>query len=103
MYTDEILKALANPHRRLMLDWLRSPREHFPPPLPEHADLPGACATYIFEKSGLAQATASQYLSQLESVGLIIRTRHGRWTFYRRDEAAISCALETLKSALGAT
>lgn len=101
MDIDTILKVLANPHRRLMLDWLRAPREHFPDPLPEHADLPGACATYIYEKSGLSQATVSQYLGQLESAGLVKRTRHGRWTFFNRDEDAIKDALDALKSTFG--
>jgi DNA-binding transcriptional ArsR family regulator len=101
MDIDATLKALSNPHRRLMLDWLRAPREHFPAPLPEHADLPGACATYVYEKSGLSQATVSQYLGQLESAGLIKRTRHGRWTFFSRDEDAVASALDALKATLG--
>ena len=102
MQIDLILKALANGHRRQMLEWLRNPRAHFPAPLPEHADLPGACATYIFEKSDLSQATVSQYLHQLEHAGLIKRERHGRWTFFSRNEAAIAEAMNMIRSAVGA-
>lgn len=101
MEMDLILKALANPHRRQILEWLRSPRAHFPPPLPEHADLPGACATYIYERSGLSQATVSQYLSLLEHAGLVRKERHGRWTFFSRDEEAIARALSALAVEIG--
>lgn len=101
MNTDEITKALANSHRRLMLKWLKDPRAYFPPALPEHANLPGACASYIYEKSELSQGTVSQYLSQLERAGLIIRSRHGKWTFFHRDEAAIAQALDAIKSDIG--
>ncbi|MGL4320136.1 MAG: ArsR/SmtB family transcription factor [Paracoccaceae bacterium] len=103
MDVDLILKAIANPHRRQMLAWLSKPRAHFPDPLPEHADLPGACVSYIYEKSVLSQATTSQYLHQLEQAGLITRSRHGRWTFFHRNEAAIAQALEALRTQLGAS
>lgn len=101
MNTDEITKALANAHRRQMLKWLKTPRAYFPPALPEHADLPGACASYIYEKSELSQGTVSQYLSQLERAGLIIRTRHGKWTFFHRNEAAIAAAFNAIKADIG--
>ncbi|MEM9732932.1 MAG: helix-turn-helix domain-containing protein [Pseudomonadota bacterium] len=100
MNIDDTIQALANPHRRLMLAWLKRPREHFPPALPEHAHLPGACSTYIFEKSDLSQGTVSQYLAQLERAGLIVRSRHGKWTFFHRDEAAITKAFGALRSEL---
>lgn len=96
MNEDALLKALANSHRRGFLEWLREPRKHFPPPLEEHAGLPGACASYIFEKSDLSQPTVTQYLQMLEGAGLLCRHRHGRWTFYSRDEAAIAEAAERL-------
>jgi DNA-binding transcriptional ArsR family regulator len=105
MNEDDILRALGNPHRRKLLEWLREPRVHFPPPLPEHEHLPGACATYIFEKSHLSQPTISQYLQMLERAGLLCSERNGRWTFYCRNESGIAAAqallsriLEPLKS-----
>ncbi len=101
MDVDEITRALANAHRRLMLKWLKEPRTYFPPALPEHEDLPGACASYIYDKSELSQGTVSQYLSQLERAGLIVRARHGKWTFFHRDEAAIAAALNAIKVDIG--
>ena len=84
-----------------MLEWLREHQKHFPPPLPEHAALEGACATYIFEKSDLSRAKTTQYLQQLEQAGLVIRSRHGKWTFYSRNEEAIDEALDALTATLG--
>jgi DNA-binding transcriptional ArsR family regulator len=92
MNEDLILKALGNPHRRKLLEWLAAPRLHFPPPLREHEHLAGACATYIFEKSGLSQPAVTQYLQMLEAAGLLNRERHGRWTFYSRNEGGIALA-----------
>ena len=101
MEVNLVLSALANPHRRQILDWLRAPRRHFPPPLPEHRDLPGVCASHIFEKSELSQPTVSQYLQILERAGLLRRRRHGRWTFYSRDEAGIAQARALIDDLLG--
>ncbi len=89
---DETYTALANAHRRQLLYWLKEPRKHFPPCLPEHRDLPGVCASYIFAKSELSQPTVSQYLHMLERVGLVKRARHGRWTFFSRHEEGIAQA-----------
>lgn len=100
MKIDQVLKVLGNAHRRELLAWLKNPRENFPPALPEHKDLEGACATYIYQKSSLSQATVSQYLNALENVGLLKRERHGQWTFFSRDEAAIKQASQMIEQAL---
>jgi len=70
------------------------------PPLPEHADLAGVCVGYIQEKSGLSQSTISTYMSALRSAGLVVSERHGQWTFYRRNEAAIVATLDELSGEL---
>lgn len=101
MNIDLILKALANRHRRQILDWLRSPSEHFPPPLAEHRGIPGACASYIFQKSELSQPTVTQYLQLMEQAGLVRRERHGQWTFYSRNEAGIAAAFAIVGEAMG--
>ncbi|WP_422365568.1 ArsR/SmtB family transcription factor [Pelagibius sp.] len=88
MEFDKALAALNNPVRRQILAWLKK-RSNFPPALPEHADLDGVCVAYIQEKAGLSQSTISNYMGLLKQAGLVISERHGQWTFYRRDEAAI--------------
>ena len=100
MNIDDIIKVLDNGHRREILSWLKEPRKNFPQPLPEHENLPGACASYIFQKASLSQATVSQYLAALERAGLVTRSRHGQWTFFARNEAAIAQAAEMLSAEL---
>ena len=50
-------------------------------------------------KTGLAQATVSTYMAELERAGLVRSTRVGKWTHYRRDEERIA----QLVSELGQT
>lgn len=50
----------------------------------------GVCVTYIQKKAGLSQSTISHYMGLLKDAGLVISKRHGQFTFYRRDEDAIS-------------
>ncbi|MEO0473906.1 MAG: winged helix-turn-helix domain-containing protein [Bacteroidota bacterium] len=96
----EINKVLANQTRMSILQWLKAPARHFPP----HKELghfdDGVCVQYIGEKAGLSQSTISQYLSSMQKAGLIIPTRHGKWTYYKRNEAVISQYLQSLQEQL---
>lgn len=89
------LAALNNPVRRQILIWLKD-RSNFPPALEEHADLDGVCVGYIREKAELSQSTISNYMGLLKDAGLVLSERHGKWTFYRRDEAAITALMIAL-------
>jgi ArsR family transcriptional regulator len=89
MNIEKAIAALNNPIRRNIIAWLKD-RSNFPPALPEHKDLEGVCIGYIQEKAGLSQSTISNYMSLLKEAGLVTASRHGKWTFYRRDEEAIS-------------
>ena len=96
---DRTLSALNNPVRRQILGWLKD-RSNFPPALPEHAELSGVCVGYIQEKAKLSQSTISTYMRLLKDAGLVTAERHGQWTFYRRDEDAITAALKILAEEL---
>ena len=95
------IAALDNPTRRQILIWLMD-RSNFPPPLPGHEDVPGVCVGYIQEKAALSQSTISSYMATLKKIGFVLSERHGQWTFYRRDEAAIAAFIAALASKLGA-
>ncbi|MPV86846.1 ArsR/SmtB family transcription factor [Ostreibacterium oceani] len=82
------LVALNNPVRRQILVWLKD-RSNFPSALPEHRNLEGVCVGYIQDKAGLSQSTISNYMGILKQAGLVKSERHGKWTFYRRDEDTI--------------
>ncbi len=93
----EINKALANPTRLEILKWLKDPNANFPP----HVELghfnDGVCGQHIKEKSGLSQPTISHYLSGMHKAGLLTTTRHGKWTYFKRNEEVIQEYLSALK------
>lgn len=99
MDIESALAALNNPTRRKILEWLKD-RSNFPPALPEHAQLDGVCVAYIQEKAQLSQSTISTYMAALKKAGFVRAERHGQWTFYRRDEAAIAAFLEAFSAEL---
>ena len=96
----EISKVLANNTRVNILGWLREPEANFPP----HKDIDhfddGVCVGYIQDKAGLSQSTISTYLTSMQNAKLIIPTRHGKWTYYKRNEAVISSYIKTLNEIL---
>ncbi|MFQ4144796.1 metalloregulator ArsR/SmtB family transcription factor [Chlorogloeopsis sp. ULAP02] len=85
----DIFKVLANETRLQILQWLKEPEANFPPQDVDPSTV-GVCVSSIQKKTGLAQSTVSHYLSMLEATGLIISTRQGQCTYYRRNEEAFS-------------
>jgi len=85
----EIGKCLSNKVRVQIMEWLKEPETNFPP----HETLKhfndGVCVTYIQEKAGLSQSTISTYLNNMEKCGLLILTRHGKWSYLKRNEDVI--------------
>lgn len=86
----EIFKALSNSNRLKILYWLKNPTEYFVHETDVDMEVVGVCVGEIQKKIGLTQSTTSLYLSVLEKAGLLISTRIGKWTYYRRDESTIS-------------
>ncbi|MBT8163746.1 MULTISPECIES: helix-turn-helix transcriptional regulator [Arthrobacter] len=83
----DALKALANPVRLQIMDWLRDPVSEFADydPIADRIEV-GVCVSHIQAKIGLAQSTVSSYMSTLERAGLVQSTRVGKWTHYKRNE-----------------
>ncbi len=96
----EINKVLSNETRLNILRWLKHPEANFP----AHKDLghfeDGVCVQYIGDKAGLSQSTISHYLSMMQKAKLIIPTRHGKWTYYKRNEKVIKAYTKYLKDSL---
>jgi DNA-binding transcriptional ArsR family regulator len=97
----DILKALANERRLQILQWLKTPEQHFPPHKEVQGFEHGVCVTFIQAKLGLSQAATSQYLNILQKAGLVLATRIGKYTYYRRDESALADFVVQLKDTLG--
>lgn len=98
MDIDAIHKALANPVRRQILQWLKEPQQYF-----AGQELPldmGVCAGLIDRQLGLSQSTVSAHLATLQKAGLVTTKKVGQWSFFKRDEAAIQAFLEQLQQGL---
>src|SRR6266567_738445 len=91
-----ILKAVANERRLQILEWLKDPRAHFRPQVDGDLVEDGVCGVLIAEKLGVSQPTASEHLKILREAGLLKAKRIKQWTFYRRDEAKIKNAKQTI-------
>ena len=92
---DAILKALANPVRRDILAWLKTPHAYFEES-PGHTFEHGVCAGHIDNRCGLSQSTVSSHLAVLQRAGLISATKVGQWVFFRRNEPVIAAFLRQL-------
>ena len=100
----EISKALSNETRLNILKWLKSPEENFPPQggcLSEPVDLKGGvCVSSIQAKANLSPSTVSNYLDTLQRAGLLLSERHGKWTYYRRNEEKLKEVSEFINQKL---
>lgn len=85
----EIFKALSNDKRLEILQWLKNPEKHFDTTNEKVIIKGGVCVGDIHTKSGLSQSTISQYLSMMQKAELLDSVRHGKWTYYRRNEATL--------------
>jgi DNA-binding transcriptional ArsR family regulator len=98
MDIDAIHKALANPVRRQILQWLKEPQTHFAQQ--EHPLDIGVCAGLIDARTGLSQSTVSAHLATLQKAGLISSRRVGQWIFYKRNDEAVQAFLDQLHHGL---
>lgn len=98
MQIDAIHKALANPVRRDILNWLKDPQVNFAHQ--EHSLEFGVCAGLIDARTGLSQSTVSAHLATLQRAGLISSRKVGQWIFYKRNEETIQAFLDHINQGL---
>ncbi|QBE61838.1 ArsR/SmtB family transcription factor [Pseudoduganella lutea] len=96
----EIFKALSNRTRLDILRRLKDPVNNFPPQDEGDVNTVGVCVSSIQEGVGLSQSTVSDYLSTLQKAGLVEVQRIGQWTYYKRNEGAISALAERIGKTL---
>jgi DNA-binding transcriptional ArsR family regulator len=89
MKIDTALRAIASERRLQILEWLRSPTEHFPPQVDGDLIKDGVCGVLIAQKLAVSHPTVSEHLRILSKAGLVRGKRIKQWTFYKRDEKAI--------------
>jgi DNA-binding transcriptional ArsR family regulator len=98
MNIDAIHKALANPVRRDILNWLKEPQSHFAHQ--QHALDIGVCAGLIDARTGLSQSTVSAHLATLQRAELVCSQRVGQWIYYKRNEETIKAFLDHMNQGL---
>ena len=89
-------RALANPKRLQILEWLKDPRRHFPPQVDGDLVEDGVCGLLIARKLRVSQPTASEHLRILSHAGLVRGKRIRKWTFYKRDETRINAMKQVI-------
>lgn len=99
MDIDLISKALANPTRRQILEWLKNPQQYL---CEEQCGgfSRGICAGNIEKLGNVSQSTMSNHLSVLQQSGLIQAEKYGQWSYFSRNEVLIQQYIEYLKSSL---
>lgn len=93
-------KALANESRLAILDWLRSPWDHFSHQVTGDPREIGVCVTLLTEKLCMAQPTVSRHLELLRRSEFVTVERIGRWAFYKRNEPTIVAYKEWLNESV---
>jgi len=82
-----IHKALANPFRREILRWLKTPNTYF---VDGYIDLGcGVPSSAIHAHSGLSQSTVSAHVAALVEARLLVSMRVSQWVFLARNEEVI--------------
>lgn len=94
------LGAVDNERRLQILHWLKEPARYFRPQVDGDLETDGVCGILIAEKLGVSQPTLSEHMRVLTASGLVTAKRMKQWTFYRRDERAISAFTRAVRETL---
>ncbi|WP_248796445.1 ArsR/SmtB family transcription factor [Pseudomonas sp. MWU13-2105] len=97
MDLNETLKILSSPMRRMVLTWLKDPQASFQGYSQIYDfSVYGVCASHIQDKAGLSQPATSLCLKALSDHGLVVATKVGKWTYYKRQEQQLAATLTDL-------
>lgn len=97
----EQVKALANPYRFQMLEWLMEPKKHFPKQRDADLEEDGVCVGFLTDKVGLSQPTVTSHMQKLAQAGFVTSKKIKNWVYYRPDRQRIDAFLDGLQSRLG--
>ena len=84
----DVLSALSDPTRLLILRELRERHER----CAYKEDYLGVHVTDLTEVAGISQPAVSKHLSVLRGAGLVRVQKRGQWSYYMRDEEALTHA-----------
>lgn len=95
------VKALASEPRLEILRLLKHPKQHFSGQMSADPQEFGVCITLIAEVLHIAQPTASRHVDLLRQAGFITIKRYQKWTYCKRNEAALADYIQWLSEELG--
>jgi len=84
------MQALGNQRRLQILQWLKDPERHFPPQVDGDLIKDGVCGLLIARKLRVSQPAVAEHLKILSQAGFLTSKRIKKWTFYKRNDKAIS-------------
>lgn len=97
----DVIKSLSNETRLNILTWLKDPFAHFPKEeLNNYTPELGVCVSDIAQKAGMSVPTVSDYLKTMSAAQMLIGTRKGQWTYYKRNEKSIQELARLIKEEL---
>lgn len=94
------IKAMSSPSRIRILQLLAAPKKHFGHQWSADPVEFGVCMTLIADELAIAQPTASRHLDILRQAGFIQVRKQHKWSYCKRDEAAIDDYLAWLHGEL---
>nr|WP_227270121.1 metalloregulator ArsR/SmtB family transcription factor [Roseobacter sp. H9] len=95
------ITAAASETRLQILRMLKHPKKQFGTQVSADPVEFGVCMTLIAEALGLSQPTVSRHLDILKRARFITVKKHQKWSYCRRDEAAIEDYLSWLQDDMG--
>lgn len=98
--TADLLRALGNEQRLIILEWLADPRAHFPEQQDGDLVQDGVCVGFITEKIGLSQPTVTGHLQYLAKAGVVTSKRIKNWVFYKLVPTRLEEARDVLTALL---
>ncbi|NRA89470.1 MAG: winged helix-turn-helix transcriptional regulator [Rhizobiales bacterium] len=95
-----VLNALANDNRLQIMQWIGSPRDHFPEQSDGDLVDDGVCVGSIVTKTGLTQPTITKHMNILANAGLVTHKKIKNWVFYKPNKRAIDAAIAQITNDL---
>ena len=89
MDNSDLSAALSNRRRLQILDWLKSPSDHFTPQRDGDLIEDGVCGQSLAEKLNINASTLSEHMRILVECDLVSARQIKQWTFYKRNEVGI--------------
>ena len=90
------IRAMASSQRLRILQLLAEPGKHFGRQWSADPAEFGVCVTLLAEALAIAQPTASRHIDILRQAGFITVQRQLKWSYCKRNEAAIVGYLDWL-------